>query len=92
MVCFLLFTPSQLVKSSQESFQDARFVRDTERYTGSILLYHIVRHRPYAGSLSKWLSDRAETYEKKHRGTHIAVEGMDDAAIDENVRKILLGI
>ena len=85
MVCFLLFTPSQLVKGAQESFQDARFVRDTERYTGSILLYHIVRRRPYAGSLTQWLKRRAEAYEKKHKGTYLEIEGMDEKTFLERM-------
>ena len=66
MICFLLFTPAKLVQSAQKSYVDPRFERDPDRYTGSIVLYHIVRHRPYAGSLTQWLKRRAEAYEKKH--------------------------
>ncbi len=83
LVAFLLFSPALLKKGAQESFTDARFVRKDKGYQGTIVLYHIVRQRPYTGSLTKWLSDRAEAYEKKHRGTHIAVEGMDEAAFSE---------
>ena len=85
LVAFLLFTPAMLVKGAQTEFKDARFVRKEKGYQGTIVLYHIVRQRPYAGSLTKWLSDRAEAYEKKHRGTHIAVEGMDEAGFSERL-------
>ncbi len=78
MICFLLFSPKDLIEGAQASFVDARFVRPTDRYTGSIVLYHIVRHRPYTGSLTQWLRTRAEAYEKKHKGTYIEIEGMDE--------------
>ncbi len=87
MIVFLLFTPGALVKGAQASFEDARFIRDTDRYTGSILLYHIVRHRPYEGSLSQWLKARAAEYEKKHKGTYIEIEAMDEAAFYERMER-----
>jgi hypothetical protein len=85
MICFLLLSPSKLVQGAQESYVDARFQRDPDRYTGSIVLYHIVRHRPYSGSLTQWLRTRAETYEKKHKGTYIEIEGIDEKAFRERM-------
>ena len=78
MICFLAFAPQPLVRGAQESFVDARFVRDRDRYKGVIVLYHIVRHKPYAGSLTQWLKERAAEYEKKHKGIYIEIEGMDE--------------
>lgn len=66
---------------------DTRFVRDTDGYTGSIVLYHIVRHRPYEGSLTQWLRLRAAEYEKKHKGTYIEIEGMDEADFFERIEQ-----
>lgn len=85
MICFLLFTPAKLVQGAQKSYVDPRFERDPDRYTGSIVLYHIVRHRPYAGSLTQWLKRRAEAYEKKHKGTYIEIEGMDEKTFAERI-------
>lgn len=85
MILFLAMTPSKLAARAQESFVDPRFVRDTDRYTGSILLYHIVRQKPYAGSLTLWLKKRAEAYEKKHKGTYIEIEGMDETTFFERL-------
>ncbi len=85
MVCFILFSPSFLVRESQKSFVDARFIRKTGGYKGSIVLYHIVRHRPYSGSLTQWLNNRAEEYEKTHKGVYFAVEGMDEEHFYERV-------
>lgn len=85
MILFLLFTPSLLVARAQDSFVDARFVRKEEPYRGSILIYHIVRHRPYSGSLTQWLKGRAEAYEKKHKGLYFEIEGMDENAYRERL-------
>lgn len=85
MILFLLFTPKLLIFGAQQSYVDARFVRDTSGYRGTITLYHIVRHKPYIGSLSTWLQKRADEYEKKHRGSHILVEGMDEASFYERL-------
>ena len=85
MVCFLALSPNMLVRKAQESFVDARFVRDTDRYVGSILLYHVTRQRPYAGSLTQWLKTRAAAYEKKHKGTYIEIEGMDESHFFERM-------
>lgn len=78
MICFLALSPKALTKGAQKTFVDTRFVRKKDRYNGSIVVYHIVRHRPYSGSLSQWLKTRALAYEKKHKGTYIEIEGMDE--------------
>ena len=85
MICFLVLTPKRLVAGAQVPFEDKRFTRPTDRYTGSIVLYHIVRHRPYTGSLTQWLKNRAEAYEKKHKGTYIEIEGMEEASFYERL-------
>lgn len=85
LILFLLFSPATLVSHAQESFVDARFVRKEPEFNGTVVLYHIVRHRPYSGSLTQWLKDRAAEYEKKHKGLFIEIEGMDEAAFYERV-------
>ena len=85
LICFLLFTPQQLVSGAQESFVDARFVRKVRSFQGTIVIYHVVRQKPYAGSLTQWLKNRAEEYEKKHKGVYIEIEGMDEATFFERL-------
>ncbi len=85
MIVFLVLSPKTLVGKAQESYVDARFARDSDRYTGSILLYHVVRHRPYSGSMTQWLKTKASAYEKKHKGTYIEIEGMDEAHFYERL-------
>ena len=85
MIAFLALAPKALVRKAQEAYVDPRFVRDTDRYRGSIVLYHVVRHRPYVGSMSQWLKTKASAYEKKHKGTFIEIEGMDEAHFYERL-------
>ena len=85
LVLFLLFTPKYLVLGAKQQFVDTRFVRDENRYRGIVTMYHIVRHRPYLGSLTSWLQKRADEYEKKHRGSSIAVEGMSEETFAERM-------
>lgn len=85
MICFLVFSPKTLVEGAHKSFTDVRFVRKETAYHGSIALYHIVRQRPYCGSLTQWLKERAAAYEKKHKGTYIEIEGMDEAHFYERL-------
>jgi hypothetical protein len=87
LILFLLFTPAELSLRARESFADSRFIRTTERYNGTIVLYHIVRERPFQGSLTAWLTARAEAYEKKHKGTYILIEGMDEAHFLERIEQ-----
>jgi hypothetical protein len=86
MICFLVFSPKALLKGAQASYVDPRFVRDPGKSAGTIVLYHIVRHRPYTGSLTQWLKSRAAAYEKKHKGVYIEIEGMDEAHFAERLQ------
>lgn len=86
LLAFLLFTPRALVGAAQREFVDMRFVRAERPKTGTIVLYHIVRHRPYCGSLSAWLNRQAAAFEKKHKGVYITVEGMDEATFSERLK------
>lgn len=85
IVCFLVFSPSVLIIGAQDSFVDARFVRKPQAFQGQIVLYHIVRQKPYSGSLTEWLKNRAAEYGKKHKGVHIEIEGMDEQTFYERL-------
>ena len=85
MICFLLFTPARLITGAQESFVDARFVRKTPDFTGTVVIWHVVRAKPYSGSMTQWLKNRAEAYEKQHKGLFIKIEGMDEKTFYERL-------
>ena len=84
LITFLLFSPGRLSAGAQRSYEDTRFVRE-KAYRGVITIYHIVRHRPYSGSLSNCLQKRADEYEKSHRGSFISVEGISEEAFYERL-------
>jgi hypothetical protein len=46
MICFLLLTPAMLITGAQQSFVDARFVRKTPDFTGTVVIWHVVRAKP----------------------------------------------
>ena len=85
MTLFLLFTPKYLTKNAQREYVDTRFLREHEQYAGTAVLYHIVRHRPYLGSLTSWLQKQAAAFENAHKGVYITVEGMDEDAFYERL-------
>lgn len=85
MVLFILFSPKVLTEGAKQRFVDTRFVRKEPLYRGTITLYHIVRFKPYVGSLSNWLQKRADEFEKKNRGTNIVVEGMSEETFFERI-------
>ena len=47
-------------------------------YGGTVTLYHIVTHKTYQGSVTAFLQERAEAFNKQHFGVRIAVEGMGE--------------
>ena len=85
LLLFLLLSPKALVTLAQREFVDARFVRKEIRSAGTIVLYHIVRERPYQGSLTAWLQGQAEAFEKRHKGVYLSIEGMDEATFSERL-------
>lgn len=47
-------------------------------YVGTIILYHIVTHKTYQGSVTAFLQEQAEAFNKRHFGVRIEVEGMGE--------------
>ncbi|MBR0081366.1 MAG: hypothetical protein IJP98_01350 [Clostridia bacterium] len=81
----LLLAPAYLRKQAQSDFFDSVRHKEPQPAYGTVTLYHIVSARTYSGSLTKWLQFCAERYEKKHKGTHIEVEGMTEETYRERV-------
>lgn len=53
-----------------------------EAFRGTLTVWHVVRFRPYLGSLGSWLKQQAQTIEKRHFGVYLNVEALteEDAA------------
>lgn len=54
-----------------------------EPFRGTLTVWHVVRFRPYLGSLGSWLKQQAQTIEKRHFGVYLNVESIseEDAAV-----------
>lgn len=64
--------------------------RETDRlppvlYQGTATLYHIVSERTLTGSVTNWLKERAQAFEKSHHGAHLAIEGMSETDFFERI-------
>ena len=68
------------------------FVRETEppvkQRTGIINVWHVVKYKPYSGSVSTIMADAARKLEKKEYGVFYSVEGMTE---EEYARRIERG-
>ena len=68
------------------------FVRETEppvkQRTGIINVWHVVKYKPYSGSVSTIMADAARKLEKKEYGVFYSVEGMME---EEYARRIERG-
>ncbi len=89
-VCILLlaafaFSPRYLVEQSRRDFFAELRRKDPPGFAGTLVLYHIVSERTYAGSVTAWLQTQADAYGKKHKGTHILVEGMTEPLFWERI-------
>ena len=81
----LLLGPVYFWRQAQSDFFAEVRKREPQPEYGTVTLYHIVSARTYSGSLTNWLRLCAERYEKKHKGTHIEVEGMTEESYRERV-------
>ncbi len=90
ILCILLlfalaFSPRYLIEQSRRDFFAEVRRREPPSFVGTLVLYHIVSERTYAGSVTAWLQTQADAYGKKHKGTHILVEGMTEPLFWERI-------
>lgn len=54
-----------------------------EQFRGTLTVWHVVRFRPYLGSIGAWMKKYASVMEKRHFGVYLNVESMteEDAAV-----------
>lgn len=60
-----------------------------ESFSGVITCWHIVRFKPYSGSMGAWLEKHAKRMEKRHFGVYFEVESITEA---EASRRSALGL
>ena len=78
MLLFLLYAAPKVGAGTGESFYVKNRQITEPEYVGTITLYHIVTHRTYQGSVTAFLQERAEAFNKRHFGVRIVVEGMGE--------------
>lgn len=85
IAAFLLLSPRFLMKAVDTPSPLTIFHVPKKQAVRTITLYHIASARTYQGSVTVFLQDRAEAFEKKNRGVYIAVEGMTQKTFAERL-------
>ena len=75
MAAFIVFSPKYIM-SSRTLRTLQRTEENQEGYHGIISIWHIVKFKPYQGSLGSWVSDVAARLEKLHSGVYLEVESI----------------
>ena len=78
ILAFLVRVGPTVGAAAGDSFYVQNRLPAAPDYVGTITLYHIVTHRTYQGSVTAFLQERAEAFNKRHFGVRIAVEGMGE--------------
>ena len=81
----LALGPCLIRKDAGKDWRYLRFERDKADFAGTIVLYHIVDARPFRGSLSYFLTKRAEEFHKLYPSVYIEVVGMSEADFRERL-------
>ena len=79
ILLFLLYAGPRVGAGTGESFYVKSRQLQPPDYVGTLTLYHIVTCKTYQGSVTAFLTERAEAFNKRHFGVRITVEGMGEA-------------
>ena len=77
IAAYLIFMPGYFASTRQYVELQTK-VENTETFTGMITLWHVVRFKPYQGSMGAWLSKLALKFEDAHRGVYLEVLTMSE--------------
>ena len=61
------------------------FVQEEPAWYGIIDIWHIASFKPYVGSLTTFLAERAAAFEKDHPGIHIRITGMTEEQFSQRI-------
>ena len=79
ILLFLLYAGPRVGAGTGESFYVKSRQLQPPDYVGTLTLYHIVTCKTYQGSVTAFLTERAEAFNKRNFGVRITVEGMGEA-------------
>ncbi len=77
IAAYLILMPGYFVNTRKYVELQTK-VENTESFTGLITLWHIVRFKPYQGSMGAWLGGLALKFEDAHRGVYLEVFTMTE--------------
>ena len=78
ILLFLLYAGPRVGAGTGESFYVKSRQLQPPDYVGTLTLYHIVTCKTYQGSVTAFLTERAEAFNKRNFGVRITVEGMGE--------------
>ena len=85
ILLFLLYAGPRVRMGTGESFYVRNRQPPAPEYVGTITLYHIVTRKTYQGSVTAFLQERAEAFNRRHFGVRIAVESMGEGDFQERL-------
>ena len=85
VLLFLLYAAPRVGEGAGESFYVKNRQLKSPEYVGTITLYHVVSCKTYQGSVTAFLQERAEAFNRRHFGVRIVVEGMGEADFMERL-------
>ena len=85
ILLFLLYAGPRVGAGAGESFYVKNRKIPEPEYVGTITLYHVVSCKTYQGSVTAFLQERAEAFNRRHFGVRIVVEGMGEADFSERL-------
>ena len=78
ILLFLLYAGPRVGEGTGESFYVKSRQLQEPTYVGTVTLYHVVTCKTYQGSVTAFLTERAEAFNKRNFGVRITVEGMGE--------------
>ena len=85
ILLFLLYAGPRVGEGVGEGFYVKNRQLPEPEYVGTITLYHVVSCRTYQGSVTAFLEERAEAFNKRHFGVRVTVEGMGESDFQERM-------
>ncbi|MBR0134657.1 MAG: hypothetical protein IJM18_00520 [Clostridia bacterium] len=81
----LILLPAYVDDLIAYSSPTERRAAGSETFKGIITVWHVVRFKPYRGSVGNWLKRIASKLEKRHFGVYLSVDSMSEERAGERI-------
>ena len=85
ILLFLILSPRWIRAGLSRDPGGQVFRREAPEWYGIVDIWHIASFKPYVGSLTSFLAERAAAFEKDHPGIHIRVTGLTEKQFQERI-------